>query len=69
VVASPDGDALDCPNCDGPEASAAQRRFVVQRWGFGSVVAERGKRRIATFNSRRSAERYRDALNAGTVKP
>ncbi len=32
------------------------------------VVAERGKRRIATFEKRTPAERYRDALNAETVK-
>jgi hypothetical protein len=34
-----------------------------------NVVRERDKRRIASFYSRASAERYRDALNAGIVKP
>lgn len=50
-----------------PPDAARRSRYVVQRWGFGFVVAERGKRRIATFEKRSPAEKYRDALNAGSV--
>lgn len=56
---------------DAAKRSDRRPPFVMENWSswLGWTVKERNGKRLAVFFKRRHAQLFRDALNAGEVKP